>query len=227
MQFRFAVGVASILAQGSSLLLNAPKQESPAASVCNLVAAPTVYSLAGLGDDATLDKNSSAVQVKDDPPSTHEKREELKDAIEHYKLQKMQYKLAEARLMRAFDSLLEVPETNPEDLTHLVEHGGRATLVVFYAAWCPHCQTFVLHDGTGDPTKAPLEQFRRDLRSNPEMAEVNVLRCDVAKHQDLPSAFKVTGIPSVFFVDKHGHPEKYGDDPHNFDSLKAFMASHM
>merc|ERR1740117_2301578 len=94
-----------------------------------------------------IDGNSSVAHVKDEPTTTAEKKDELNNAVAHYKTQKMQFQLAEARLMKAFDSLLEVPVADGHQLSTLLEGGGKPTLIVFYAPWCPHCQTFVLHDG--------------------------------------------------------------------------------
>lgn len=218
--------IAALAVPAASLTLASPK--APSANVVCSVAAQPVYNLAALGDDVSLDGNSSLGHVKDEPATTAEKKDELNDAIGHYKTQKMQFQLAEARLMKAFDSLLEVPTASGQQLTTLLEGGGKPTLVVFYAPWCPHCQTFVLHDGKGDPVDAPLEQMRRDFKGNNDFKEVDILRFDVAKHgKDIPSDFKVEGIPTVYFVNHKGKAEHYMEDPHDVGLLKSFITGHM
>jgi len=217
--------IATLTVPAVSLTLASPR--TPSTKVCSVASQP-LYNLVALGDDASLDGNSSVVHGKDEPATVAEKKDELSDAIGHYKTQKMQFQLAEARLMKAFDSLLEVPTASGQQLTTLLQGGGKPTLVVFYAPWCPHCQTFVLHDGEGDPVNAPLEQMHRDFKANSDTKDVDVLRFDVAKHgKDIPVDLKVEGIPTVYFVNHEGKAEHYTEDLHNVDLLKSFMAAHM
>merc|ERR1719263_2168313 len=111
---------------------------------------------------------------------------------------------AQDRLMKAMDAALETPVANGQDLATLAEKKEQDTLVVFYAPWCGHCQTFVLHDGKGDPTKAPLEKFRRDLAEDSATKDVVVQRFDVTRGRDMPKAFEVKFIPTVYFVAQTG-----------------------
>merc|ERR1719148_545707 len=108
--------------------------------------------------------------------------------------------------MKAFDSLLEVPVASGQQLTTLLEGGGKPTLVVFYAPWCPHCQTFVLHDGKGDPIKAPLEVFNRELKEKKEHVSVVRVNTQVTK---FPKVFEVRSIPTAYFVNRAGQAYKF------------------
>merc|ERR1719502_2355011 len=109
----------------------------------------------------------------------------------------MQYQLATAKLMSAMDALLEVPNAGAGDLQKLADGKfGKAALVVFYAPWCPHCQSFVLHDQKGDPLNAPLEVLHRELAKADDTKNVNVIRADVTKvGKQMPKDFAVQAIP--------------------------------
>merc|ERR1719478_1257939 len=85
------------------------------------------------------------------------------------------YKAAEAELQVALEDMLETPLVNQQSLTEKVNKKEKDFLVVFYAPWCGHCQRFVLHDGTGDPSKAPLEKINKDLSND----HFQVLRFDI------------------------------------------------
>merc|ERR1719420_1884146 len=116
--------------------------------------------------------------------------------------------------MTSMDALLEVPKATPAQLTSFVSEKKKNTLVVFYAPWCGHCQQFVLHDGSGDPTKAPLEVFHRDLAKDDATKAVDVVRVDVQEHgESIPAPFKVQFIPTVYFVNKGGVATKYEGNP--------------
>lgn len=54
-----------------------------------------------------------------------------------------------------------VPSVDSKELEKLLEDKSTKVIVVFFAPWCPHCQTYVLHsaDAAKDPAKAPLELF--------------------------------------------------------------------
>jgi len=154
------------------------------------------------------------------------KRAELREALEAYREKQALFKKAEARVLRAMEQMLEVPSVDPAGLTKVLEAGGRGTLVVFYAPWCPHCQKFVLHDGHGDPSNAPLEVFHRHLSSSNETNNVDVVRYDIQEQgRSIPSAFSFQSIPSVFFVDTASKVTAFNGDPHDVLALKAFVVA--
>jgi len=117
----------------------------------------------------------------------------------------------------AFD--YSVPAVDKAGLQKLLEAGDKV-IVVFYAPWCPHCQTYVLHDlKDKDPAKAPLEQFKKQLDKSDK--KLKLVRFDVDANQAVPSQFEVQFIPTIYVADSKG-AEKYESDPHDFDALTKF-----
>merc|ERR1719359_653804 len=102
--------------------------------------------------------------------------------------------------MKAMDAMLQVPPKSGADIGEILQKKDKNAFVVFYAPWCPHCQRFVLHDGKGDPTKAPLEVFRRELAQDAATKDVKVVRFDVQRDRNIPKDFEVQYIPTVYFV---------------------------
>jgi thiol-disulfide isomerase/thioredoxin len=158
--------------------------------------------------------------VKDEAPS---KAEAYTKALDVFKNVKQEYKDATEELTLSLDSLLKVPKASIARLEETLK-GGSDTLVVFYAPWCPHCQTFVLHDAKGNPLNAPLEVLRRDLAP----ANIQVLRADAEQLgiQNVPSKFDVQAYPTVFFVNQtgsEGRPIRFSGNPHNTTHLFDFI----
>jgi thiol-disulfide isomerase/thioredoxin len=87
--------------------------------------------------------------------------------------------------------------------------------VVFYAPWCPHCQTYVLHDEEGNAENAPIEQLNQHLKNG-----VKVVKFDVDAHQ-VPAGFDVKYIPTSYFANKDVRV-KYEGDPMDFDAVEKF-----
>lgn len=189
-----------------------------------------------LTDDATIDGPSTDVEepVKTDKTSAkaesaskelQENKAAFKDAKKVYSEKKEQFQSAQAELMAAMEAMLEVPAAD-EKMLQLFEDGKakKDVLLVFYATWCPHCQTFVLHDGKGDPSKAPLEVFNRELQKSDK--GVSVMRVNVPDHMKAlreSKVFKIQGIPSVFFVNQAGQIHQFQGNPHKLDDLHKFV----
>jgi len=150
------------------------------------------------------------------------------DAVKDARLAKQEFAKAQVELMGAMEGLLQVPAADALYLRKAANGAnGHSSLIVFYAPWCPHCQTFVLHDGSGDPTHSPLEQIHKKWANNAVMEKVKIMRADVTKvGKILPAAFKVTGIPSVYFVSIMGEAKKFVGDVTDADALADFCRSH-
>eukprot|EP00927_Polykrikos_kofoidii_P014626 TRINITY_DN16435_c1_g1_i1.p1 TRINITY_DN16435_c1_g1~~TRINITY_DN16435_c1_g1_i1.p1 ORF type:complete len:228 (+),score=51.53 TRINITY_DN16435_c1_g1_i1:56-739(+) len=190
--------------------------------VCNITSAlPLRTGSFVLSNDNVLDNSSN-----DRNSST--KLEELATAKKAFLAQKAIYQEAEARLMAAMDALLEVQSIDGTDLVDMLAESRPDTVVVFYAPWCPHCQSFVLHDGHGNPVDAPLEIFRRDLLAQNKTRNIEVARLNVASDAalNIPKQFSVQGIPMVYFVSKTGSAVPFKGNPHNLTALKSFVSEH-
>merc|ERR1719446_1518233 len=138
------------------------------------------------------------------------------------------FQLAQAKLMTAMEALLEVPSADAAMLKNMAAGKfGKAALVVFYAPWCPHCQSFVLHDKKGDPVNAPLELLRKQFLKSDSTKNVAVMRADVTRlgQSNVPPEFKVPAIPTVYFVSEHGKPIKFVGNPHDSAALSNFVNS--
>eukprot|EP00927_Polykrikos_kofoidii_P063802 TRINITY_DN58705_c0_g1_i1.p1 TRINITY_DN58705_c0_g1~~TRINITY_DN58705_c0_g1_i1.p1 ORF type:complete len:268 (-),score=40.26 TRINITY_DN58705_c0_g1_i1:309-995(-) len=146
-----------------------------------------------------------------------------------YLAAKDKFQAALARLMTAMEALLDVPSVSITDLTEMLGKNRSDTLVVFYAPWCWHCRRFVLEGLNGDPTKSPLELFRRSLKADAKTNHVDVTRVDITTIAvgDIPKAFDVTLIPSVYFVSSHGQAVHFNGSSHDTESLKAFVIDHL
>merc|ERR1719359_2752213 len=165
------------------------------------------------------EKEIVAMKTSKSTDPTPEEREEMAAAMEEYKDAQAKMEAANERMMHAMEAMLQVPVVNKTQLTQMVESGDKDTLVVFYAPWCPHCQRYVLHDGKGDPEKAPLEVFNQEMKSRGASATLNIVRWDIDKDRDLPSQFEVQYIPTIYMAAADGTATKFEGDPHHSDEM--------
>jgi len=146
------------------------------------------------------------------------------EAVKVARHTKQEFAKAQGELMGAMEGLLEVPAADALFLRRAANGAnGHDSLIVFYAPWCPHCQSFVLHDEKGDPTNAPLEQLKKTWAFDAQMEKVKIMRADITKvGKVLPPAFKVTGIPTAYFVSSMGQAKKFVGNVHDSDALRNF-----
>lgn len=211
-----------LLASAASLKLQGDAPVDLAHLTCQLPIALPVAAL-NLADDEVLDNAVVVATPKGD--ALAQKQQVLQDAMVDYKQKKQAFQLATNNLMAAMETLLEVPSADASMLEQVAGgKTGKDALVVFYAPWCPHCQTFVLHDKQGNPTNAPLELLRKELATAPETKNVNVIRADVTQvGKKIPAVFAVASIPSVYFVSKDGKASKFAGNPGSSPQLKQFI----
>lgn len=247
-----AAGLQSLcqaLVAGQHTPANARTFIPPPGSRCNVSRAPAVYDFVLASSSATKQplwnhytgKSEVSKQkemlygVPIEPTWNHYtdagpagKRTELESAMQEYQLQGSKLQAAEARLQNAMEALLQVPSVDGLALSKLLS-AKQNTVVVFYAPWCQQCQKFVLSDGSGNPSMAPLEIFRRRLTWDEEAKRISVVRFDVEKNGDsYPPVFHVlgVGIPAIYFIDSTGTVTPYLEDPHHVVKLQRFVLAH-
>eukprot|EP00929_Paragymnodinium_shiwhaense_P089933 TRINITY_DN5013_c0_g1_i1.p1 TRINITY_DN5013_c0_g1~~TRINITY_DN5013_c0_g1_i1.p1 ORF type:complete len:233 (-),score=84.73 TRINITY_DN5013_c0_g1_i1:237-935(-) len=213
--------------EGAFALRAAPRRGSndTAAVVAMTAAAPeTMCMLTGKGYGMDPDVESATA-----PKDGGEKEVKLEAAIENFKKAAAVYQAAQTQLFQAMEAMLEVKALGAGDLDKVAKGSGKDTFVVFYAPWCPHCQRFVLHDGNGNPSKAPLELLRKDLQADKATSAVEVARVNVDQTgwDTLPKQFVVQGVPTMYFVKGDGAAARYGGNPQDVAQLKAFVSGNL
>jgi len=176
-----------------------------------------------LSFQAPDEKDIVAMKTEKSATPTDEERAEMAAAMEEYKEAQEKMKAASNRMMVAMEAMLEVPVVNKAELTTMAEKGDKDTLVVFYAPWCPHCQRYVLHDGKGNPEKAPLEMFNKEMKSRGASDTLSIVRWDIDKDKDLPSQFKVQYIPTIYLAAADGTATQFKGNPTNFADMVDFI----
>jgi len=176
-----------------------------------------------------LTDDTALVSVAPGDEKLNQQQENLQTAIQNYKKEKEHFQSATDKLMEATEALLEVPAADAERLGKVADGSfGKDVFLVVYAPWCPHCQTFVLHDAHGNPANAPLEVLRRDLLEDEATSDVVVMRADVTKlgQTGIPPKFQVQSIPTAFFANKRGEETQFSGDTHSIAALTAFVKQH-
>lgn len=154
----------------------------------------------------------------------------LNDNLKDLQVKQQEYFAANEKMQASIEKLLKTPNADAAELARAAEGRlGTDSLIAFYAPWCPHCQTFVLHDEKGNPLKAPLEVMREKWASHDKLKRVKIYRSDVTKLEngDLPEKMPVKGIPTLYFVNAKGDATQYKSDPHDTDAVAAWTQSLM
>eukprot|EP00746_Dinoflagellata_sp_MGD_P154094 gnl/MRDRNA2_/MRDRNA2_84625_c0_seq1.p1 gnl/MRDRNA2_/MRDRNA2_84625_c0~~gnl/MRDRNA2_/MRDRNA2_84625_c0_seq1.p1 ORF type:complete len:249 (+),score=74.82 gnl/MRDRNA2_/MRDRNA2_84625_c0_seq1:89-835(+) len=160
-------------------------------------------------------------------PSKADKKE-WKAAMEEYMETQTKMKASQARLMAAMTAMLQVPAKNTAEVNSMVDAKAKDTLVVFYAPWCPHCQTFVLHDGKGNPEAAPLEIFYKNIQASGADKTLDVVRFDVSADREagLPNGFQVQHIPTIYMAAADGTKTVFSENHVDSATLVKFIEEH-
>merc|ERR1719456_388636 len=129
--------------------------------------------------------------------------------------------------MAAMTAMLQVPQKTTTEVNSMVDSKKKDTLVVFYAPWCPHCQTFVLHNGKGNPEEAPLEVFNKNIKAAGADKTLDIVRFDVAANREagLPKGFQVQHIPTIYMAAADGKKTVFSGNHVDAQTLVDFIES--
>ncbi len=76
--------------------------------------------------------------------------------------------------------------TTREEITELMQPGGPAAIIDFWAAWCGPCRAMAPH----------FEEAARQM----EEEDVTFYKLDTQKHPELAKAFNVRSLPTVMAI---------------------------
>jgi len=175
-------------------------------------------------DDQDTAKFLADAEKAENAPTAEEKKE-WKAAMEEYVKTQSEMKKSQARLMKAMENMLQVPAVDTAKLNSMVDAKKKDVFVVFYAPWCPHCQTFVLHNGKGNPEEAPLEIFNKELKKAGVDKTLDIVRFDVSANREagLPKGFEVQHIPTIYMASADGKKTKFSGTQADALSLVDFI----
>jgi thiol-disulfide isomerase/thioredoxin len=160
---------------------------------------------------------------------TAEEKKEWKAAMEEYKKVQAQMQKSQGRLMKAMSSMLQVPAVDTTKLNSMLDSKKKDALVVFYAPWCPHCQTFVLHNGKGNPEEAPLEVFYKNIKASGADKTLDIVRFDVAANREagleMPKGFEVPHIPTIYMAAADGTKTVFSGNHVDSKTLVDFITA--
>merc|ERR1719171_537661 len=101
-----------------------------------------------------------------------------------------------------------------DQLTDLIGKKKESLLIAFYAPWCPHCQRFVMGDGS------PLVRLSNGLTAK---HGPRVVKFDV-KAQGSPPGFAVNAVPAVYlFNATTGKKTEYDHNPEDLGTFEAWV----
>lgn len=104
----------------------------------------------------------------------------------------------------------KVIKLTPGDFSgRVLQRQGIPALVMFYAAWCPHCQN--------------AEPLWTEFANKENGANVCVVDC--VAHEDLAQSFEIRGFPTIKVFDASGKLKGDYSDQRDLKNLQAFVKS--
>jgi len=125
--------------------------------------------------------------------------------------------VAQLNAQNATQKSQQVPAVNAITLGQVLSDTMGDVVVVFYAPWCPHCQTFVLHDASGNAANAPIEVLNRQLiqEKGPRVVKFNT------DASNPPAGYQVEFIPTIYLANRSGKRMKFTQND-DVATLKAW-----
>lgn len=126
-----------------------------------------------------------------------------------------------------FRDVVELDMSNWKEFTGKAEHN----LILFYAPWCPHCQSFVGANGTiADQEASPWHQYAAHLRDSEfeELQSVQFGQFSTSPQKGVrnlvPKGYEVGHIPRVAYVESDGQlKDWYFENPDDLTALTEWL----
>ena len=91
---------------------------------------------------------------------------------------------------------------------------GPKKIVLFYAPWCPHCQTLM------DDQGSPWQIFRRKHGNRPDLS-IDEINCD--EKPEAATKYGIGGFPTIMLF--QGDKSYTYDGDRSLESLESFVES--
>jgi thiol-disulfide isomerase/thioredoxin len=93
---------------------------------------------------------------------------------------------------------------------------GECVVALFYADWCPHCQTFKPH------FKKAMTELNGKTGKDGKKMRLEMVDCDANK--DIAKKYDVSGYPTVKILGDDGTQTEYGGE-RTYEGLRKYLVS--
>jgi thiol-disulfide isomerase/thioredoxin len=96
----------------------------------------------------------------------------------------------------------------------LIPSGHKSNFVMFYADWCPHCQT----------AKPHFKRMKEVAKTKYPKCKLTLLDAD--KNQELSQKYEIEGYPTFKLIGKNGNVKDFDSTP-DFDGFNEFLKNNV